>query len=155
MYTNIVVGTDGSTTASKAVRKAADLAAITSATLVVVSAYRPVPEERLRSERAGAPDDLAYVVNREEDVGGVLENAKKLAESRGATKVVTESVDSGPSEALIDVAERTGAELLVVGSQGMTGAKRFLLGSVPNRIAHHAPCDVLIVKTDLEPNERT
>jgi nucleotide-binding universal stress UspA family protein len=154
MYTNIVVGTDGSATASKAVRKAAGLAAVTSATLVVVSAYRPVPEERLRSERAGAPDDIAYVVNREEDVGEILENAKKLAESTGA-KVVIESVDSGPSEALIDVAERIGADLIVVGSQGMTGAKRFLLGSVPNRIAHHAPCDVLIVKTDLEPEERT
>ncbi len=154
MYTNIVVGTDGSATASKAVRKAADLAVVTSATLVVVSAYRPVPEERLRSERAGAPDDIAYVVNREEDVGGILENAKKMAEARGA-KVVTESVDSGPSEALIDVAERIGAELIVVGSQGMTGAKRFLLGSVPNRIAHNTPCDVLIVKTDLESDERT
>jgi nucleotide-binding universal stress UspA family protein len=149
MYTNIVVGTDGSATASKAVGKAADLAAISSATLVVVSAYRPVPEERLRSERAGAPEDVAYMVNREEDVGRILGDAKKLAESRGAKKVVTESVDSGPSEALIDVAEKIGAELIVVGSQGMTGAKRLLLGSVPNRIAHHTPCDVLIVKTDL------
>lgn len=88
------------------------------------------------------------MVNREEDVGRILEDAKKLAESVGA-KVVTESVDSGPSEALIDVAERIGAELIVVGSQGMTGAKRYLLGSVPNRIAHNTPCDVLIVKTDL------
>ena len=41
----------------------------------------------------------------------------------------------------------------MVGNQGMTGAKRFLLGSVPNRIAHHSPCDVLIVKTDPEPEE--
>jgi nucleotide-binding universal stress UspA family protein len=148
MYTNIVVGTDGSATASKAVGKAAEIAAMSQATLVVVSAYRPVPEERLRSERAGAPQDIAYMVNREEDVGRILEDAKKLAESVGA-KVVTESVDSGPSEALIDVAERIGAELIVVGSQGMTGAKRYLLGSVPNRIAHNTPCDVLIVKTDL------
>ena len=92
---------------------------------------------------------MAYMVNREEDVGGILRDAKKLAESRGVKKVVTESVDSGPSEALIDVAEKIGAELIVVGSQGMTGAKRLLLGSVPNRIAHHTPCDVLIVKTDL------
>jgi nucleotide-binding universal stress UspA family protein len=149
MYTNIVVGTDGSATASKAVGKAAEIAGMSQATLVVVSAYRPVPEERLRSERAGAPQDIAYMVNREEDVGRILEDAKKLAESNGAKKVVIESVDSGPSEALIDVAERIGAELIVVGSQGMTGAKRYLLGSVPNRIAHNTPCDVLIVKTDL------
>ena len=43
----------------------------------------------------------------------------------------------------------TRADLIVVGNQGMTGARRFLLGSVPNRVAHHTPCDVLIVKTDL------
>ena len=60
MYVNIVVGTDGSATATKAVSAAADLAAMASATLVVVSAYRPVPEERLRSERSGAPEDVAY-----------------------------------------------------------------------------------------------
>ena len=64
-------------------------------------------------------------------------------------------MDSGPSEALIDVAEAIGADLIVVGNQGMTGAKRFLLGSVPNRIAHHTPCDVLIVRTDAEPGETT
>jgi nucleotide-binding universal stress UspA family protein len=150
MYTNIVVGTDGSDTATKAVCSAADLAAIASANLVVVSAYRPVPEERLRSERAGAPADVAYMVNRQEDVDRILDNARNLAESRGVKKVITEGVDSGPSEAIIDVAERMGAELIVVGSQGMTGAKRFLLGSVPNRIAHHSPCDVLIIKTDPE-----
>lgn len=148
MYSNIVVGTDGSATAGKAVNKAADLAAVASATLVVVSAFRPVPEERLRSERAGVPDDIAYVVNREEDVARILDDAKRSAESRGVKNVVSEAVDSGPSEAIIDVAERIGADLIVVGSQGMTGARRFLLGSVPNRIAHHTPCDVLIVKTD-------
>ncbi len=153
MYSSIVVGTDGSATASKAVGKAADLAALASATLVVVSAYRPVPEERLRSERAGAPEDIAYRVNREEDVGRILEDAKKLAESRGVNKIQMESADSGPSEAILDIAERVGADLIVVGSQGMTGTKRFLLGSVPNRIAHHTPCDVLIVKTDIEPSE--
>lgn len=151
MYVNIVVGTDGSATATKAVSAAADLAAMASANLVVVSAYRPVPEERLRSERSGAPVDVAFWVNRQEDVDRILEHARKLAEARGVKKVVTEPVDSGPSEAIIDVAERIGAELIVVGSQGMTGPKRFLLGSVPNRIAHNAPCDVLIVKTDPEP----
>ena len=155
MYAHIVVGTDGSATASKAVSTAAALAASTSATLVVVSAYRPVPEERLRSERAGAPADIAYLVNREEEVGRILEEARVLAESKGVKKVKTEAVDSGPSEAIIDVAERIGADLIVVGNQGMTGAKRFLLGSVPNRIAHHTPCDVLIVKTDPEPAEVT
>jgi nucleotide-binding universal stress UspA family protein len=152
MYENIVVGTDGSLTASKAVTRAADLAKTADATLVIVSAFRPVPPERLKNERTGAPQELAYMVNPREDVDRTLATAKKLAESRGA-KVRTEAIDSGPSEAIIDVAETIKADLIVVGSQGMTGAKRFLLGSVPNRIAHHSPCDVLIVKTDPEPDE--
>jgi nucleotide-binding universal stress UspA family protein len=152
MYENIVVGTDGSQTASKAVSRAADLAKTADATLVIVSAFRPVPPERLKNERTGAPQELAYMVNPREDVDNTLATAKKLAESRGA-RVRTEAVDSGPSEAIIDVAETIKADLIVVGSQGMTGAKRFLLGSVPNRIAHHSPCDVLIVKTDPEPEE--
>lgn len=155
MYENIVVGTDGSMTASKAVGRAADLAVTASATLVIVSAFRPVPPERLRNERTGAPEELAYMVNAREDVDHILSTAKKNAESRGATKVRVEAVDSGPAEAIIDVAETIGADLIVVGNQGMTGAKRFLLGSVPNRIAHHSPCDVLIVRTDLEREERT
>jgi nucleotide-binding universal stress UspA family protein len=151
MYRSIVVGTDGSETASKAVTRAAELAATSSASLSIVSAFRPVPPERLRNERVGAPEDLAYVVNSREDVDHLLSVAKKLAESLGASSVRTESVDAEPSEALIEVAERLSADLIVVGSQGMTGAKRFFLGSVPNRVAHHTPCDVLVVKTDPGP----
>jgi nucleotide-binding universal stress UspA family protein len=52
-----------------------------------------------------------------------------------------------PADALLEVAEEEGADLIVVGNRGMTGAKRFLLGSVPNKISHHAPCSVLIVRT--------
>ena len=52
-----------------------------------------------------------------------------------------------PRTRFLDVAEEQGAELIVVGNKGMTGAKRFLLGSVPNKVSHHAPCSVLIVRT--------
>jgi nucleotide-binding universal stress UspA family protein len=45
------------------------------------------------------------------------------------------------------VAEERGSDLIVVGNKGMTGAKRFLLGSVPNKVSHHAPCSVLIIRT--------
>jgi len=55
--------------------------------------------------------------------------------------------EGDPADAILDVAEETGADLIVVGNKGMTGVSRFLLGSVPNKIAHHAPCDVLIVRT--------
>ncbi|MGZ4325698.1 MAG: universal stress protein, partial [Solirubrobacteraceae bacterium] len=53
-----------------------------------------------------------------------------------------------PADALIAVSEELGAELLVVGNKGMSGASRFLLGSVADKVAHHAPCSILIVRTD-------
>jgi nucleotide-binding universal stress UspA family protein len=52
-----------------------------------------------------------------------------------------------PADAILDVAEEQDADLVVVGNKGMTGAKRFLLGSVPNKVSHHAPCSVLIIRT--------
>lgn len=148
MYATIVVGTDGSRTATEAVSKAAALAVQSGAKLVIVSAYRPVAKARLDSERADAPDDVAYGISSEEEVESTLDAASQLAGQLGVGEVRVVPVDAGPAEALLDVADRVGADLIVVGSQGMAGAKRFLLGSVPNRISHHAPCDVLIVKTD-------
>ena len=52
-----------------------------------------------------------------------------------------------PPTRILDVAEEQGADLIVVGNKGMTGAKRFLLGSVPNKVSHHAPCSVMIIRT--------
>ena len=51
------------------------------------------------------------------------------------------------ADAILDVAEEREADLIVVGNKGMTGAKRFLLGSVPNQVSHHAPCSVMIIRT--------
>jgi nucleotide-binding universal stress UspA family protein len=61
--------------------------------------------------------------------------------------VVTHPREGDPADAILDVAEENDADLVMVGNKGMTGARRFLLGSVPNKISHHAPCDVWIVKT--------
>ena len=61
--------------------------------------------------------------------------------------VETYARQGDPADAILDVAEEQNADLIVVGNKGMTGAKRFLLGSVPNKISHHAPCSVLIVRT--------
>jgi len=62
-------------------------------------------------------------------------------------KVESHPTSGDPCDALIAVAQDVDADLIVVGSRGMTGVKRFVLGSVPNKIAHHAPCSVLIVDT--------
>ena len=61
--------------------------------------------------------------------------------------VTTYAREGDPADAILDVAEERGADLIVVGNKGMTGAKRFLLGSVPNKVSHHAPCSVLIIRT--------
>jgi nucleotide-binding universal stress UspA family protein len=148
MYDAIVVGTDGSTTATFAVRRAAELAATQpQSRLHLVSAYRPVSSGRLESERSEIPSDLGWKVSPSEDADKILERGKEIAAESGATDVRVHALDVPPADAILDVATDVGAGLIVVGNQGMTGAKRYLLGSVPNRIAHHADCDVLIVNT--------
>jgi nucleotide-binding universal stress UspA family protein len=142
----IVVGTDGSDTARKAVEQAADLAKQSGGDLHIVMAAAAVPESRLRSERAGVPDDVAHTVNPNEDTEAELKAAAEPYENQGI-KVHTHAKQGDPADAIIDVAESNGADLIVVGNKGMTGAKRFFLGAVPNKISHHAPCSVLIVRT--------
>jgi nucleotide-binding universal stress UspA family protein len=146
MFGRIVVGTDGSETAAEAVRQATDLAKKVGATLGVVSAYEPVPPSRLREERQQAPEDVAHSISPREDVDDTLAQAAKLIESEGV-KVKTFARQGDPADAILDVAEEENADLIIVGNKGMTGAKRFLLGSVPNKVSHHAPCSVLIVRT--------
>ena len=146
MVKKIVVGTDGSDTANHAVASAIELAGLSGAELEVVSAYAPVPESRLKAEAGASPDDVAHTVGPREDVELILGNALAAAK-KAKVKATSHPVEGDPAEALLDVAEKHGADLIVVGNRGMTGATRFFLGSVPNRISHHAPCDVWIVHT--------
>ena len=146
MFRSIVVGTDGSDTATQAVRQAIELARAVGARIELVSAYEPVSDARLREESIVVPEDLQWMVNPREDVNATLEEA--AAEIRAAGVEVEVFARQGdPADAILDVAEERGSDLIVVGNKGMTGAKRFLLGSVPNRVSHHAPCSVLIVRT--------
>lgn len=147
MYDIIVVGTDGSATATLAVERAAELAARAGAQLHLVSAFRPVPKDRLAGERQGAPADITWMINPKEDVEAILARGREIATEHGSTDVRTHAVDAAPADAILDVAADAKARLIVVGNQGMTGARRYFLGSVPNRISHHADCDVLIVNT--------
>ncbi len=146
MFKSIVVGTDGSETATKAVRQAADLARAVGAKLELVSAYEPVPAQRLSDERRQAPEDLQWAINPREDVDATLEAAATVAREAGV-EVDVYARQGDPADAILDVAEEREADLIVVGNKGMTGAKRFLLGSVPNKVSHHAPCSVLIIRT--------
>ena len=146
MFGSIVVGTDGSETASEAVRQAAELAKAIGASVYVVSAYEPVGNQRLREERQQVPEDMSWMVNQREDVDATLRDAAEKLEADGV-KVETFARQGDPADAILDVAEEKNADLIVVGNKGMTGAKRFLLGSVPNKVSHHAPCSVMIIRT--------
>lgn len=146
MFETIVVGTDGSETATEAVRQAAALARSlgAGARLHLVTAYRPL--EAMYVGPDVVPSGLAGLVDPRKDARTVVEEA--------ADKVRAEGVDvevyvwpGDAASAIIDVATTAKADLIVVGSRGMSGAARFLLGSVPNKVSHHAPCNVMIVRT--------
>ena len=141
----IVVGTDGSDTAKRAVAEAVRLARALEVEVHIVSAYEPVRGARI----GGAPEGAAKVWAPlpDAEVQRILEEAAAGARIEGA-RVTTHAVHAGAADALLDVAAEIGADLIVVGNKGMHGAKRLVLGSVPNTVSHRASCNVLIVCTE-------
>jgi nucleotide-binding universal stress UspA family protein len=146
VFNRIVVGTDGSETAAQAVGQAIELAKAFGAQLSIVSAYSPVSGRRVAGEQSEAPADVQYEVGPREDVIFILDAAAAEVKEAGV-EVQTHPVEGDPADAILNVAEETKADLIVVGNKGMTGARRYLLGSVPNNVSHHAPCSVIIVRT--------
>jgi nucleotide-binding universal stress UspA family protein len=142
----IVVGTDGSETAAGAVAQAVDIAKAMGSKLYVVSAFVPSEPVADREEAVEIPADVQHATGRRQGVNQVLDAAAGVAEKAGV-EAETLPREGDPADALLDVAEEVGADLIVVGNKGMTGAKRFLLGSVPNKVSHHAPCGVYIART--------
>jgi nucleotide-binding universal stress UspA family protein len=124
MFSKIAVGTDGSETAARAVARAADLALSLGAELLIVNAHGPKGEQRGQQ---------------------VLDAVSKEYSSSLPVRGIAR--EGHPADVLADVAQEEGVDLIVVGNKGMTGASRFLLGSVPNRVSHSAPANVLIVRT--------
>lgn len=143
MVKTIAVGTDGSDTAAKAVDFAIDLAERFGARLVGISSYRPVSEGRLRNEQKDAPEDVQWAINPTEEVESILRALEERAGERGLQST-TVAAEGDPAEVLCRYAEEQNADLLVIGNKGM---HRRLLGSVPNSVAHRAPCSVVVVKT--------
>jgi len=150
-YTTIVVGTDGSERAMRAVEKAADLAKTLGATLHIVQAYKGVDDTVAAAMASGSmvvtSPELGDVAKEEADaIGGGLEAVADGLRGRGVA-VETRAVPGSAANVILETAQALGAELIVVGNRGMTGAKR-ILGSVPNTLAHRAECAVLIVPTE-------
>jgi nucleotide-binding universal stress UspA family protein len=146
MFKSIVVATDGSETASEAVRQAAQLAGALGARVHLVCVYEPVPSAAAADAGVDARSESGWVLRPRDAVDATL--AAAAAEFTAAGVEVDLYAQRGdPADAILDVAEERGADLIIVGNRGRAGAKRFLLGSVPNRISHHAPCAVLIIRT--------
>jgi nucleotide-binding universal stress UspA family protein len=143
MMSTVVVGTDGSETAERAVDVALDVAERFGARFVVASSYRPVSEGRISKEQADAPQDIQWSINPTEDVDAALRAVEDKAKERGL-KTTSEARQGDPADVLCEIAAEHEADLLVVGNKGM---HRRVLGSVPNSVSHQAPCSVLIVKT--------
>jgi nucleotide-binding universal stress UspA family protein len=132
------VGTDGSGTAGAAVEHAVALAKVSGAELLVLTAYHQPAD-------ATPPFQMAPEFPGAEVAKGILEDVEKRY--GGEVKLRALSIEATPTDAIIETADREKVDLVVVGNRGMGVAKRFVLGSVPNAISHHAPCHVLIVHT--------
>ena len=151
MFSSIVVGTDGSEGASKAVLAAAELAATQpEAVLHIVTVQKPLSTPALAAGEMAAAAPLAAERSWEDEIKVELEStlsrAADTAKRACDTRIETHARFGSPAEVLCDLAEHLDADLIVVGNRGMKGGRRFL-GSVPNTVSHHAPCRVLIIAT--------
>jgi len=137
MLATVAVGTDGSTTASKAVEVAAEIARRFDAKLVLLSAFKDA------SDPAADAAELQWVSNNDSRVREILSRTEQdLREQRIDCRTMIDEGD--PGEVLIRLAEECDADLLVIGNRGL---QRRVLGSVPNTVTHKAPCSVYVVKT--------
>ena len=143
MYTSIVVGVDRSSTAQIALGRALELARVAGARLHVVSAYEPTPAR----VTGGAPaaEEYQSAVQPGFKADAVLQQALSRAQREGL-EIEQHAPKGSAADAILAVAEENDADLIVVGNVGMQGPKR-IFGSVPNRVSHRSPVDVLIVQT--------
>jgi nucleotide-binding universal stress UspA family protein len=148
VYKVMVVGTDGSETARRAVQEAAALAAATGGTLHIVHAAPRRTPGVIAFAASGGVSELAAASKNKElaaESREICNDAANEARSYGVDVEIHVVADE-PADALVNIARKVGADLLVVGNRGMTGARR-VLGSVPNTVSHHCPCSLLIVDT--------
>jgi nucleotide-binding universal stress UspA family protein len=142
----IVVGTDGSERAERAVHRAGEIARALGVKVHVLSGYS---RGSSGLSRAAAGGFATAEVDDEEEKRTRAQHYVDRAQQRLAKLGVASEAHVWPGEpgaALVQLAEEQDAQMIVVGNRGMSGARR-VLGSVPNHVSHHAPCDVLIVPT--------
>lgn len=142
MSRRVLVGTDGSTSSYRAVRRAAEIAVAMGGPLSIVRAVGPGEPDAVLADRDDG-EGLGY----EQVPEDLLADARQIAHDAGSTEVTAVAVEGDPAQVLIAMAEEQDVELVVVGDRGIGGLAARLLGSVPTLVAQRAPCDVLIVRT--------
>jgi nucleotide-binding universal stress UspA family protein len=145
-YRTVVVGTDGSESSLRAVDRAAKIAADSDAKLIIATGYFPQKDDTRAADVLG---DEGYKVTGNAPIYAMLHDARDRAKAAGAKKIEDRPIQSGPVDALVDLAEEVGADLLVVGNVGLD-ARSAIIGrvfSVPGAVATRAKIDVMIVRT--------
>jgi nucleotide-binding universal stress UspA family protein len=161
-YRSVLVGTDGSPTAMRAVDMASTLAGKLGVKPTIVCAYQPPTEQELNAMRGDpadpvaqwsasktardTPEEFRWRIADASRAQDILDRASEHASKHGVEAEVR-AVEGHPAETLIGIAEGEDMDLIAVGSVGMSGTKRFMLGNVPHRISHHSPTDLLILHT--------
>ena len=146
MYERIVVGTDGSDEALDAVERAGELAAAGGVPAVhVVTACRPFSATDLERIAAELPAEFREFVGTHVPAYDQLDSAERVLAPM-EVRAVRHQVAGDAAAVILDLAEEVDADLIVVGARGLGAVGRFLRGSVSTRVAHHAPCDVLVVE---------
>ena len=139
MITTVAVATDGSETATEAVRMAAEVARRFDANLVLLSAF----QDKGGADSSSDLSELQWASNPLARIRELLARAEEEVSRDGID--CSSLIDEGnPADVLLRLAVECGADLLVIGNKGM---QRRVLGSVPNSVTHGAPCSVLVVKT--------
>jgi nucleotide-binding universal stress UspA family protein len=146
MIRSMLVATDGSETAGKAVERAAELARRIHARVHVMTAYDPFRGTRVSAGTSIGPELADWRFAADSLADAVLDQACATMRLAGVD-AQRHARNGHPADAILDLAEELEVDLVVVGSKGMTGGRRWLLGSVPDKVSHHAPCCVLIVHT--------
>jgi nucleotide-binding universal stress UspA family protein len=141
VFNTVVVGADDSPTAVEAVQKAIALVKVTAGQLHIVTAYKP----QLFTSSVSEVDKYLKSLGSDALALSLLGELSALARAAGIS-AETHALTGAPADAICEVAAEMGADLIVVGNKGMQGLRR-VLGSVPNSVAHQAPCDVLIAFT--------
>ncbi len=148
MFKTIVVGTDGSINAERAVRAAASIAKEQNAHLHVVTGARPMTPEQMYELKRSLPDEFWPQLHADYFSEERLAAAQAICNSAGVDAETHSHASSG-ADAVLDVAETHNADLIVVGSRGEGAAKRLMHGSVSTKVLHHAPCSILVVREEV------